>query len=185
LLTGLRGKDVILTFIESYGRGAVEDPALAPGVDAVLDAGTKRLRAAGFAARSGFLTSPTAGGGSWLAHSTLLSGLWIDNQQRHDTLVASDRFTLTAAFRRANWRTVAVMPGTNRGWSDGAFYGYDKVYATNDLGYRGPNFSWAPMPDQYALSAFQRAELARLDHAPVMTEMVLVSSHAPGRRSPA
>ena len=49
LLTGLRGKTVILAFVESYGRSAVQDPALAPRVDAALDAGTapaarRRLR---------------------------------------------------------------------------------------------------------------------------------------------
>ena len=94
----------------------------------MLDAGTRRLRAAGFAARSAFLTSPTSGGGSWLAHSTLLSGLWIDNQQRYHNLVASDRLTLNGAFRRAGWRTVGVMPAITRPWPEGAFYGYDQLY---------------------------------------------------------
>ena len=32
LLTGLRGKDVVFTFIESYGRSAVEDPDYAAQV---------------------------------------------------------------------------------------------------------------------------------------------------------
>jgi hypothetical protein len=179
LLTGLRGKDVIFAFVESYGRSAVEDPRLAPGVDAVLDAGTRQLRAKGFAAESGWLTSSTAGGGSWLAHSTLLSGLWVDNEQRYDTLVKGDRLTLTKAFRAANWRTVAVMPDTVGAWPEGSFYGYDKIYAVHDLGYRGPRFSWATMPDQYTLSTFQRTELAGTKHSPVMAELVLVSSHAP------
>jgi hypothetical protein len=35
------------------------------------------------------------------------------------------------------------------------------------------------MPDQYILSAFQRLELAEPDHAPVMAEIDLVSSHTP------
>jgi hypothetical protein len=47
------------------------------------------------------LTSPTFGGISWLAHSTLQSGLWIDNQQRYNQLVASNRFTLSDAFKQA------------------------------------------------------------------------------------
>jgi hypothetical protein len=179
LLTALRGKNVIVAFVESYGRSAIEDPALAPGIDAVLDAGTQQLREAGFASRSGWLTSPTAGGGSWLAHSTLLSGLWVDNQHRDQDLVGSDRLTLTKAFRRAGWRVVAVMPGTTKPWAQGAFYGYDKIYTAHDLGYRGPPFSWAPMPDQYALSAFQRSELGKPGQTPVMAEVVLVSSHAP------
>ena len=57
LLTGLRGKNVILVFVESYGRSALEDPGLAPPIDALLDKGTTQLAAAGFNARSGWLSS--------------------------------------------------------------------------------------------------------------------------------
>jgi hypothetical protein len=152
---------------------------MAPQVDAVLEAGTSRLNAAGYASRSGFLTSPTAGGGSWLAHSTLLSGLWINNQQRYNNLVTTDRLTLNAAFGRADWRTVAIMPGVTRAWPEGAFYRNDKIYGEHDLDYHGPHFSWAPMPDQYTLSTFQRLERAKAGRAPVMAEIPLVSSHAP------
>ncbi|MFC4943688.1 sulfatase [Pseudonocardia sp. GCM10023141] len=179
LLAGLRGKDVLLSFVESYGRSAVERPDFAPQVDAVLDAGTAKLAAAGFGSRSAFLTSSTAGGGSWLAHATLLSGLWIDNQQRYDTLVASNRLTLTSAFHRADWRTVAVMPGTTDDWPEGRFYGHDQVYDARNLGYQGPNLGWASTPDQYTLAAFQRLERSAPGHAPVMGEMAFVSSHAP------
>ena len=35
------------------------------------------------------------------------------------------------------------------------------------------------MPDQYVLSAFQRMELAKAHHTPVMAEIDLVSSHTP------
>ena len=179
LLTGLRGKDVVVVFVESYGRSAIEDPGLAPPVTAVLDAGNRQLRAAGFGSRSGFLTSPTSGGGSWLAHSTLLSGLWIDNQQRYDDFAASQRLTLTSAFRRANWRTVGVMPGNDGPWPQSESLGYDRIYDAEDMGYHGPRFSWATMPDQYTLLRFEHTEYARRDRAPVMAEITLVSSHAP------
>jgi hypothetical protein len=179
LLTGLRGKDVVLAFVESYGRSAVEDPSMASEVDATLDEGTRRLKAAGFSSRSGYLTSPTAGGGSWLAHSTLLSGLWINNQQRYRALVAGDRLTLNRAFQRAKWRSVAVVPGVTRAWPEGRFFGYDRIYAERDMGYRGPNFSWATMPDQYTLARFQRTERAQPGHAPLMAEIPLLSSHMP------
>ena len=95
LLTGLRGKDVLLVFVESYGKVAVQDSSFSPKVDAVLDKGTRQLRAAGFSARSGFLTSSTFGGLSWLAHSTMQSGLWVDNQLRYDQLVKTNRLTLS------------------------------------------------------------------------------------------
>ncbi|WP_433152352.1 sulfatase [Actinomadura nitritigenes] len=179
MLTGLRGKDVVLAFVESYGRSAVEHPEYATQVDAVLDAGTRRLKAAGFGARSGYLTSSTAGGGSWLAHSTLLSGLWIDNQQRYRTLTSSGRFTLTRAFGEAGWRTLTVQPAITRAWPEASFYGYDKVYDDRNLGYKGPRFSYATMPDQYTLNTLQRDELAASGRRPVMAELALVSSHAP------
>jgi hypothetical protein len=178
LLTGLRGKDVVLAFIESYGRDAVQDPKFAPQVGALLEEGNHRLAAAGFASRSAFLTSPTSGGGSWLAHATLASGLWINNEGRYRALVSSDRLTLSSAFRRADWRTAAVMPALKRAWPEGDFYEYERIYGIDDLGYRGPRFSWAPMPDQYTLSAFERL-VHTPGHAPVMTEIPLVSSHMP------
>jgi hypothetical protein len=179
LLTGLAGKDVIFSFVESYGRNAVEAPELAPGVDAVLDEGTAKLNTAGFAARSGWLTSPTFGGNSWLAHSTLLSGLWINNQSRYRNLTASNRLTLTSAFKRAEWDTVSVMPGATRAWPEGKFYGYNRVWDSRNLGYAGPKFSWAQMPDQFTLKRFNELEYAKPNRQPLMVEMPLISSHTP------
>lgn len=180
LLTGLRGKDVIFTFIESYGRVAIEDPDMASQVGAVLADGNSRLRKAGFSSRSAFLTSPTTGAGSWLAHSTFMSGLWVDNQRRYRTATASDRLTLTGAFQRTDaWRTVGVMPGVTRAWPEGRFYDFDKIYDSRQLGYQGPKFSWTPVPDQYTLSAFERLEHGRQGSEPLAAGIILASSHNP------
>ena len=180
LLTGLRGKDVVFTFIESYGRSAIEDPKLSQRVDATLEDGNRRLTAAGFAARSGFLTSPTTGGGSWLAHATFQSGVWIDNEQRYRSLVSGDRLTLTSAFRKsAAWQTVGVEPGVTFAWPEGQFYGYDRVYDSHTLGYHGPSFSWATMPDQFTLKSFTDREYALKGRDPLMAEITFVSSHTP------
>jgi hypothetical protein len=179
LLAALRGKDVIIAFVESYGRDAVEDPEFATQIGSILDSGDDRLHTAGFTSRSAFLTSPTAGGSSWLAHGTLLSGLWIDDQQRYDELAASPRLTLTRAFQRASWRTVGVMPGNDSAWPESGALGYDQIYGAKDMGYQGPRFSWATMPDQYALSRFEGTERTPRDRHPVMAEITLVSSHAP------
>jgi hypothetical protein len=180
LLTGLRGKDVLLVFVESYGQVAVRGSSFSPQVDAVLTAGNRQLAAAGYSARSGFLTSPTFGGISWLAHSTMQSGLWVDNQMLYDRLVKSDRFTLSDAFRRAGWRTVDDIPADNQDWPPGrAFYHYDHVYNSLNVGYAGPKFSWDLVPDQYTLSTFRRLELAAPHRAPVFAEIDLMSSHTP------
>jgi hypothetical protein len=178
LLTALRGKDVLFTFVESYGRVAVENPEIAPGVNTVLDAGTAKLREAGYGARSAFMTSPTFGGGSWLAHSTLESGVWIDNQHRYDSLVEGDRTTFSKLFKRAGWRTVGDEPENMYDWPEGAFYQYDKLYDSRNVGYRGPKYFYTQMPDQYTMSAFQNLERGP-GHGPVMAEIDLVTSHTP------
>jgi hypothetical protein len=180
LVPDLRGKDVIFTFIESYGRSAIEDPAIRPGVHRTLERETRALAKAGFRARSGWLTSATYGGSSWLGHSTFLSGLWIANQQRYRTVTSGDHLSLTKAFRKTGaWRTVGVMPGVQKAWPEARFYGLDKVYDAFRLGYRGPKFSWSTMPDQYALEAFQRLEHGKERDRPLMAEVILTSSHQP------
>ena len=179
LLTGLRGKDVLLNFVESYGRVAIEDPLIAPGVDAKLNAGTAKLKAAGFQSRSGFLSSSTFGGGSWLAHASMQSGLWINNQQRYDELTAGNRMSLTKAFKRAGWNTFGASPQINRDWPEGEYFGYDNMYTWNNLQYKGPTFAYSKMPDQYLLQHLQNAELAKPNRKPVMGEIDLTSSHTP------
>lgn len=185
LLTGLRGKDVLLVFVESYGRVAVQGSSFSPRIDAVLQRGAADLHAAGFSSRSAFLTSPTFGGLSWLAHSTLQSGIRVDGQRRYDQLVKHDRLTLTQAFKRGGWRAVGAMPANRRAWPEGSsYYGYDAIYDRRNLGYRGPDFGLPPMPDQYTFLALQRLELAKRDRAPVFAEVDLISSHAPWTRIP-
>jgi hypothetical protein len=180
LVPDLRGKDMMFTFIESYGRSAIEDPAIAPGVDKTLDTSTKALEKAGFHAKSGWLTSATYGGSSWLGHSTTMSGLWIDNQQRYRTVMSSDHLSLTGAFRKTGaWDTVGIMPGVQKGWPEAKFYGLDKVRNAFQMGYKGPKFSWSTMPDQYALEQFQQREHSKKRDKPLMSLVILTSSHQP------
>jgi hypothetical protein len=179
MLAGLEGKDVVFAFIESYGRVAVEGTTFSTGVERVLHDGGAQLARDGYAARSAFLTSPTFGGVSWLAHATLQSGVWVDSQQKYDRLTASDRITVSRIFAEAGWRTVAVVPANDRPWPVGSsFYGWDPVLDSRRLGYRGPSFSYARIPDQFTWQQFHERELAA-EHAPVMAEIDFVSSHTP------
>jgi phosphatidylglycerophosphate synthase len=185
LLTSLRGKDVLLVFVEAYGQQAVEGRSFSPEVDAALAEGNKRLASAGFSSRSGFLDSATYGGISWLAHSSLQAGLWVDNQDRYNQLISAKRFTLAQAFKEAGWRTVDDDPSNDRPWPQGkAFYHYDQIYNRYQVGYHGPTFTYASMPDQYTYAAFQRLELSKTNRKPLFAEIDTVSSHMPWNRIP-
>ena len=68
---------------------------------------------------------------------------------------------------------------TTTTWPPGTqFYHFDQLYDRRNVGYHGPTFSYASMPDQYTLAAFQRLELTP-GHKPVMAEIDLISSHMP------
>jgi hypothetical protein len=172
----LSGRDVILAFVESYGRSFVEDDGYRDVALPRLGAVEGRLARAGWAARSGWLAAPTRGGQSWLSHATLLSGLRVDGQVRYDRLVTSRHASLGDMFRSAGWRTGGVMPAITLDWPEGAWYGYDVTLDAAALDYRGEPFEWVTMPDQYTWTALDR----RLRGGPpAMIEVALITSHAP------
>ena len=178
LLTGLRGKDVIIAFVESYGQVSLQGTTFAPGIEAAISRDNASLASAGWSTQSAWLNAPSFGGTSQLAHSTLQAGVWVNSTQRYAELLGTSRFTLSDAFDKAGWRTVSDSP-TNGAWPPGkSFFHYDQLLGRYNVGYHGPTFSYSPMPDQYALAAFQRLELAP-GHKPVMAEIDLTSSHWP------
>ncbi|HDZ07988.1 hypothetical protein [Pseudohongiella sp.] len=179
LFDRLQGKDVFIVFAESYGRALLEREPFADSIRATLLQAQSTLEADGVHMRSAFLTSPTVGGLSWLAHASALSGAWIDSETRYESLVISRRATLNRLFRDAGWRTVAAMPAISMAWPEGNYYGYDQIYHANNFGYQGLPFNWVTMPDQYVWSALHGLERGEGIRRPVMAELALISSHAP------
>jgi hypothetical protein len=114
------------------------------------------------------------------------SGAWVDNQGRYDVLMKSHRFTLSQAFKRAGWRVVDdVPPDDARPWPEGSsFYHFDKVYNRLEVGYHGPTYGYASMPDQYTYLALQRLELSKPHRRPLFAEVDTVSSHEPWNAIP-
>jgi len=176
-LARLHAAPVLLIVVESYGMSAFADPRLSAAVLPAARAAEAELHEAGFEMSSAFLTSPTFGGASWLAHGTLASGVRLDSQIRHDLLLNSDLVPLAEYFNRAGYRTVRAMPGTLRPWPTGVFYRYAQSYYASDFGYRGPRFGFATIPDQYVLDWVYRRE-GRTAAAPLFMEIVLTGSHA-------
>jgi len=174
----LAGKDIMVLFVESYGRGYIDAERFKHQSAARLLAVERTIIDAGLSIRSGWLTSPIRGGRSWLAHSTFQSGLKIDNQARYDRLVTSQRKSVSQLFQQAGWHSVGIMPAIQLAWPEGAWYGYTDLRTSSDLGYAGERFGYVTMPDQYTLHYFEN-HIRHKSDKPVMATMALLSTHAP------
>jgi hypothetical protein len=176
-LPGLKRNDVYLVFIESYGTVALDDSGYRRVLDPALTDFANTVQGAGYTLLSSRLVSPVFGGGSWLAHGTLASGIKLD-QLSNELLLNGHRKNLPRYLAAAGYRTVEVMPGIKKPDPEAAFWGFDTHYFDADLGYAGPPFGWFNIPDQFTLKQFAAHELTP-GHGSLFAQIVLVSSHTP------
>lgn len=175
-LPGLEGRNVLLTFVESYGVSALNDPRYSNVLRPTLATMENRLEERGLHVVSGLLEAPIRGGQSWLAHATLLSGRWIDNQLWYRLMLSTQSSTLIDDFKATGQRTLSIMPAITLAWPEGDAYGFDDIAVAKDIEYAGPALNWVTMPDQFTLDYTQRHLLG---DSPVFAQMALISSHAP------
>ncbi len=178
-LLGAIDRDVLIIYIESYGRTSHDTPLYADLHRRTLDRYETRLAELGLAMRSGYLAAPTRGGQSWLSHATLANGLWIDNQVRYRAALASGRQSLFHHAARNGFHTAAVMPQITLDWPESAVMGFETVLVFDDLGYAGPAFNWVNMPDQFTLAALDRLLRDDVRDRRLFAQVALASSHAP------
>ncbi|MEL7212301.1 MAG: sulfatase-like hydrolase/transferase [Pseudomonadota bacterium] len=172
-------RDVLIIFVESYGRASLDTPLYAGTHRATLGTAEARLGGLGLSMRSGLLRAPTRGGQSWLSHATFANGLWIADQTSYGAALASERQTLFHMAAKSGFRTAAVMPQITLDWPEAAFMGFDTVLAAKDLGYQGLPFNWVTMPDQFTFAAMDRLLRAQAAEKPLFVQIALGSSHAP------
>ena len=84
-------RDVYLVYIESYGTTVFDTPEFRQALQVSLTRFETTLRNSGYTIASNRLVSPTFGGGSWLAHATLGSGVRLDDPVLYSQLLASGR----------------------------------------------------------------------------------------------
>jgi hypothetical protein len=107
-----------------------------------------------------------------------MSGVEVRDSGDYMLLLTQNRETWPKKFRRAGYRAIAVMPGMKSAWPEGAFYGFDAIHDELALDYRGPDFGWWRIPDQFSL-----ARVAELDAAagsgPLLTFLPTINTHIP------
>ena len=178
LLAHLGRRDVYVMFFESYGETVLTNPRYRSVIEPTLVGFEAALAEQGFGVRSGLMESPIRGGQSWLAHGTFMSGARLGDQGLYNLMLTSGRQSLARYFSRAGYKTLAVMPALSRPWPEGEFWGFEKIWRTEDMGYAGPHFGWAAIPDQYTLDFIHRQEKRQRDQ-PLFIEYALISSHGP------
>jgi len=171
-------RDVLIVFVESYGRTSLDTPYYADLHLDTLRRNAARLEGLGLSMASNLLRAPTRGGQSWLSHATFANGLWVSDQVRYGAVLASGRETLYHLAARSGFHTAAVMPQITLAWPEAQVMGFDTILAAKDLGYQGAPFNWVTMPDQFTYAATDRLLRAPKD-APVFVQIATGSSHAP------
>jgi len=183
-LARLAGADVLLVFLESYGAVAYDRPAF----NAALAASRERLADAARRTQRGvisaYLESPTFGGSSWLAHSSLLTGVEVREPHSYHLLLTRECDTLPDRFARQGYRTLGLMPGLRYAWPEGDFYGFQQILGERILDYRGPEFGWWRIPDQYAIARLDQLEISAAQRPPLFVFYPTISSHMPFRPTP-
>lgn len=183
--TGVEGlftqidRDVLIIYVESYGRTSFDTPFYAEVHQETLATYQARLGDLGLSMQSGFLGSPTHGGQSWLAHSTVANGMWIDNQVRYGAALSSGRETLFHYAANAGLHTATVMPQITLDWPEALVMGFEDILVFEDLGYEGLPFNWVTTPDQFTLAALDRLLRNGDDPRHLFAQTALISSHAP------
>jgi hypothetical protein len=183
-LSAIDGADIVLVFVESYGAVTYDNPTFSRALETPRARFLQQVHAGGLDVVSAFVESPTFGGSSWLAHLSFLTGVEVKDEGTNVRVMAQKRRTLVTALRERGYRTVAVMPGLQERWPEGAFYGFDRIYDTQQLAYTGPSFGWWPIPDQFALAQLEHLELEPRDRAPVFAFLPTTSTHTPFTPTP-
>jgi hypothetical protein len=178
-LAGLRGRDLTLVFVESYGATAYDHPRAAALLGGGRAALAQAVAASGRRVVSAYVRSPTFGGASDLAHLGLLSGLDLSDPRRHDLLLTTARPTLLSHFRAHGYRTYGLYPALSWDWPERAFYGFDVFHDARSLGYRGPHLGNWWIPDQVTLARFQQLHPVAADAPPRLLFFPTITSHFP------
>jgi hypothetical protein len=186
---GLLDRDIYVFAVEAYGYATVSQPHISTELEPHRRAFRTALEQQGYQVASSFLRSPVAGGFSWLAEATFLTGQWIDSQTAFEELYDARLPSLSGVLQRGGYHTFTVRPGTVHGsWPEAwDLYRFEDALVAydGDFDFHGPWFSYVPVTDQYAIWRAHRylqeatAVGGTAADRPFLAYYQLVSSHTP------
>jgi hypothetical protein len=185
--------DIYLIFVESYGSVLYKRADFRASYTALLRELEEQLHDTGWQASSALSDSPTWGGGSWMAYTSLLLGLRIDshpqylsllNKYQVDTYPDMGRTLRKQGYYYA-WVSSISRELDEQMWSKyERFLGVDQWLRYEDLEYSGPQYSWGPAPpDQYVLN-YAAEKLQASTDKPLLFVTITQNSHYPWLEQP-
>ena len=180
--------DVYLIFVESYGSVLYKRPDYRAAYMVLLRRLEGDLAANGWHSVSSLSISPMWGGGSWLAYTSALLGVHIDNQPQYvsllnkyqvDTYPSLGRTLNNQGYRFA-WLSALDDNFGEVAWQRiSRFYGADILFRHDDLDYNGVGYGWGPAPaDQYTLNRAIESLKAQ-SNQPLFLFTITQNSHYP------
>jgi hypothetical protein len=176
-----------LVIFESYG-AVLTSPGPARASYAQLVAGmSDTLRASGWHAASTYSAAPVFGGLSWLSVASILLGTPVKHQPTYETLrpTLPHYPHLVRLLDEQGYTTATLQPPVRSrpGLSVGNPYRFGRTFYLADLDYRGPDYGWGIVPDQYSL-AVAHDRFVEQTERPFFLMFEAVDSHAPWKRPP-
>ena len=180
--------NIYLIFVESYGSVLYKRADYRAAYTKLLGELEQQLNGDGWQATSALSESPTWGGGSWMAYTSTLFGLRIDNHPQYLSLLNKyqvqsypdlGRYLKTQGYYYA-WVSSIADELDDRMWNRYIrFLGVDQWLRYRDLNYNGPLYGWGPAPpDQYVLNYANQVLQKRTDQ-PLLFVTITQNSHFP------
>ncbi len=185
--------NIYLIFIESYGSILYNRPAFLDGYTNTLRQLEGELEQAGWHAVSALSESPSWGGGSWMAYTSLLFGMRVDSNPQYEVLLERfqeeeyphlGRFLRAQGYRYIRATSLAAELPDDEWQEYVKFYGVDRWIRYRDLNYSGEHYGWGPSPpDQYVLNALHEMVMNEAEE-PFLLFWITQNSHYPWRTLP-
>ncbi|MEX1018772.1 MAG: hypothetical protein WDZ49_03895 [Litorilinea sp.] len=182
--------NLYLIFIESYGSVLYKRPDFRTQYAELAGITRRDLRENGWHMASALSEAPTWGGGSWLAYTSMLFGLRVENHPQYLTLLdkyalGDERYPHLGTYLQSQgyqfvWLSALAEQLSDRQWVRyNNFYEYDRLVRYPDLDYTGPHYGWGPSPpDQYSLG-YTQANAIETHEGPSVLFFITQNSHFP------
>lgn len=180
--------DIYVIFIESYGSVLYKRTHFRPPYTALLSELDETLHNAGWQTTTALTESPTWGGGSWLAYTSLLFGLRIDNHPQY--LALRNKYQVDSYPSLGNtlqqqgyhyvWLSALDENLADIAWAKYTrLLGVDELIRNDDMEFIGPRYGWGPAPpDQWVLNWANEQIKSRTDD-PLLLFTITQNSHYP------